>query len=166
MTTAELLAEQFAGTRAWTLALLADFEGDDWIFQPGAGLASGLWTLGHLVMAENAVIHMRCFGRSIVDADFLAPFNRGQTVAPASAGGYPPHEQVLETFHNVHAQTLDAIRSMSDADLALPADGVNMPPHPAFTDRRGAAIHISRHEAYHAGQLGLIRRLRGKNYLR
>jgi hypothetical protein len=44
MKLAEVLAEQMHWTRDWTLKLLADLRGDDWTFQPGAGLAHALWT--------------------------------------------------------------------------------------------------------------------------
>jgi hypothetical protein len=37
MTPAEFLAEQLAGTREWTLKLIADLKGDDWTFQPRRG---------------------------------------------------------------------------------------------------------------------------------
>ncbi len=60
----------------------------------------------------------------------------------------------------VQHKSLKAIQEMDDTFLGGPALGPGGKPHPLFDDRRGAISHASRHEAFHAGQLALIRRLR------
>ncbi len=72
ITTAELLARQLDDARDWTRKLIADLSGDDWFFQPAAGLAHPLWLCGHLAGAQNTLIHSRCLGKSVLDEAFIA----------------------------------------------------------------------------------------------
>lgn len=66
----------------------------------------------------------------------------------------------------VQARTVEALRGMSESQLAEPAYGKDGRPHPHYRDKRGAVIHCNRHEAFHAGQLATLRRLLGKSFLR
>lgn len=166
MTTAALLAQQIDDTREWTLRLLADFRDDDWTFQPAPGLAHALWICGHLAVSQNVLIHQRCLDQSVLDGSFTAHYPIGAPVMSTSAHGYPDSEHVQRVMREVHVATLAAVRGMSDTLLAEPAWGKDGAPHPHYQDKRGAVSHCARHEAFHAGQLALIRRLRGKPFLR
>lgn len=166
MTLAHLLAEQLDGTRDWTLKLLADIGADDWGFQPAAGLAHPLWIAGHLAVSQDVLIHTRCLGRSIVAAEFAAHFPIGGPIAPTGGRAYPRPEEVLRVMERTHAATLEAVRGLSGELLAEPAYGKDGAPHPHYRDKCGAISHCARHEAFHAGQLALIRRLLGKPFLR
>ena len=168
MTQSELLAEQFDGTRQWTTILIADLKGDDWTFQPGEGLAHPLWLCGHLTSAQDSLVSVRCLGRpSTLPMGFAAHFPIGGPVKSAREHDYPPVDTVLSTMKETHPRTLEAIRGMSDsllAEAAFGADGKT--PHPHYRDKRGVVTHASRHEAFHAGQIAMIRRLLGKPFLR
>ncbi len=168
MTNAELLAAQLDGTREWTMKLLADLTGDDWTFQPAEGLGHALWLCGHLACSQSLLVFVRCLGRpALVETEFAAHFPIGGAVKSADEHDYPPVELVLDTMKTVHEKTLAAIRGMGDVLLAEPAfaaDGKS--PHPHYRDKAGAVAHCNRHEAFHAGQIALIRRLRGKSFLR
>ena len=166
MNPGEVLALQLDGTRDWTRKLIADLDDDDWTFQPGPGLAHALWTCGHLAVAQNLLVHVRCLGNSVVADAFAAHFPIGGPVAAATAHDYPPIADVLHEMDRVHALTLAAVRGMSDALLHEPAFGKDGAPHPHYADKLGAVSHCDRHEAFHAGQIALIRRLRGKPFLR
>lgn len=168
MTLAELLADQLERTREWTLKLLADLEGDDWTFQPARGLAHPLWHCGHLACSQDLLVFVRCLGRpSTLPEGFASHFPIGGPVASTDEHDYPPVETVLSTMSEVHQRTLSAVRGMSDALLAEPAfAGDGKSTHPHYNDKRGAVSHCNRHEAFHAGQLALIRRLLGKSFLR
>lgn len=166
MTQAELLAEQLAGTRDWTLKLLADFSGDDWKFQPAPGMGHALWLCGHLATAQHTLIHARCLNRPFLDEAFASHFPIGAPVAAADEHAYPPPEQILATMANVHERTVAAVRTLTDAQLDEPAPGKDGAPHPHYRDKRGAISHCGRHEAFHAGQIASIRRLLGKPFLR
>ena len=56
MTTGELLANQIEKTREWTLKLIADLEGDDWLHQPQPGFQHALWLCGHLACAQELLL--------------------------------------------------------------------------------------------------------------
>lgn len=166
MNLAEALALQLEGTRDWTLKLIADLSGDDWTFQPAPGLAHPLWLCGHLAVSQHVLVHVRCLGRACLDEAFAAQFQMGGPVPAAGAWSYPPVERVLEVMADMQTKTLASVRGMSDALLAAPCLGKDGAPHPHYRDKRGAVAHCDRHEAFHAGQIGLIRRLRGKAFLR
>ena len=167
MTQSELLALQMEGSREWTLKLLADFDGDDWTFQATPGLAHALWLCGHLTGAQNTLVHVRCLGKGILDESFTGHFPIGGPVKSTAEHDYPSIETVLATMADVHTKTCEAIRGMSDALLAESAFGADgKTPHPHYVDKAGAVSHAGRHEAFHAGQLAMIRRLLGKPFLR
>lgn len=166
MTLGEILAEQLDTTREWTLKLLADIQGDDWTFQPGAGLAHTLFICGHLACSQHLLIHVRCLNRPLLDEVFTRHFPIGQPVEPAYRHNYPEPAEVLTIMADTHAKTLDAIRGMREELLCEPAWGKDGAPHPHYQDKRGAVSHCGRHEAFHAGQIATIRRLRGKPFLR
>ena len=164
----DFLAQQLDGSREWTLRLIADLKGGDWIFQPAPGLAHPLWLCGHLASSENLLIYVRCLGtKGLLDASFAEHFPIGGPVKSAAEHDYPPISVVLDTMKTVHEQTLQAIREMSESLLAEPAfaaDGKSI--HPHYRDKAGVVAHCSRHEGFHAGQIAMIRRLLGKSFLR
>jgi hypothetical protein len=168
MTQGELLAEQLQGSREWTLKLLADIKGEEWTYQPGRGLAHPLWICGHLAASQDLLVFVRCLKRpATLDTGFTSHFGIGGPVLAAGEHPFPSPQAVLETMHQMHERTLTAVRGMSDELLnepAFAADGKS--PHPHYRDKRGAVVHCGRHEAFHAGQLALIRRLLGKAFLR
>ncbi len=168
MTTPELLAKQFSDTREWTKLLVTDFSDEDWVFQPESGLHHALWLCGHLVTAEDTLIFSRSLNADdSLPAGFRAHFPIGGSVRSATEHDYPPAASVIATMDEHHAQTLLAIRGMSDSLLAEPAyaaDGKSK--HPHYADKLGVVSHLIRHEAFHAGQIGLLRRLMGKAALR
>lgn len=168
MKQAELLAEQLDGTREWTLKLIDDLHGDDWGFQPDAGMGHALWLCGHLAVAQDLLVHIRCLQcEPFLDESFLKHFAIGGPVSSVVDHAYPSVKTILSTMKGVHAKTCAAIREMSDDFLDEPAyGGDGKTPHPHYRDKRGALAHCSRHEAFHAGQIATIRRLLGKPFLR
>lgn len=168
MKQAELLADQMQWTRDWTLKLLADVQGDEWYFQPGPALAHPLWICGHLAASQDLLVFVRCLKQpSTLPDQFKSHFGIGGPVKSAREHDYPSPDAVLGIMRQVHERTLAAIREMSDALLDEPAFGADgKSPHPHYKDKRGAVAHCNRHEAFHAGQLALIRRLLGKSFLR
>jgi len=161
-----LLAEQLRGTRDWTLKLLADIADDGWYFQPAPGLAHPLWLCGHLAASQNTLVHVRCLGRSVLGDDFATHFPIAGPVKSAAEHVYPLPAEVREIMDEVHTKTFRAVCEMSDALLSEPAFAKDGALHPHYRDKRGAVTHCFRHEAFHAGQLALLRRLLGKPFLR
>lgn len=166
MTVARSLAEQLDGTRDWTLKLLADVKGDDWFKQPGPGLAHCLWTCGHLAVAQHLLIHVRCLGKPFLPDSFAAHFPMGGPVKSAAEYDYPSVDEVRPMMADVHQRTVAVVRELSDEFLAKPAFGKDGAAHPHYKTVGQAIGHADRHEAFHAGQIALIRRLLGKPFLR
>lgn len=162
----ELLAEQIDATRDWTLKLIAGLEGDDWGFQPAAGMAHPLALCIHLAAAQHLLIHVRCQNAGVLDQAFVDHFPIGSPIKALGDHPFPKPPEVLAVMADVHAKTLDAVRGMSDALLAEPAFAGDGGTHPHYKDKLGVVTHCSRHEAFHAGQIATLRRLLGKPFLR
>ena len=166
MTLSQFLADQLKGTREWTLKLLADFKGDDWTFQPGPGLAHALWTCGHLANSQHALVFVRCLKKPFLAEEFIQHFPMGKPIAAAGEHPFPSVAEVRQVMDDVHTRTLAAVRELSFEFLSMPAYGADGKPHPHYSTVQGAIGHVDRHEAFHAGQIALIRRLLGRNFLR
>lgn len=166
MTTGEILAHQLADTRQWTLLLLADLADGQWTYQPAPGLQHALWLCGHLASSQNTLIFGRCLGRNELDPAFSRHFAPGGPVKSAADYAWPTPAEVLDRMAQVHEKTLAAVRGMSDALLAEPAFGKDGARHPHYDTKLGAVSHTARHEAFHAGQIALLRRMVGLNFLR
>jgi len=167
MNQGEFLVRDLEGTRDWTLKLIADLKGDDWFFQPAPGLAHPLWLCGHLAVSQHTLVWVRCLGHTILVDEFTKHFPIGGPVKSVKDHHYPSVENILATMEDVHEQTCAAVRKLSDEFLEQPAfAGDGKSPHPHYNDKRGAIAHCNRHEAFHAGQIAMIRRLLGKPFLR
>jgi hypothetical protein len=167
MRTGELLADQLCRTREWTLRLIGDLHGSDWSWQPAAGLQHALWICGHLAHAQEALILKRCLGQSsVLPPDFAAHFGIGGPIKSAAEHAWPSPEEVRRRMDEVQTVVEKAVAGMSDAVLREPALAGDGSKHPHYDDKLGAVSHASRHEAFHAGQLSMIRRLLGKPFLR
>ncbi len=166
MSQSKLLAEQLDATRAWTLKLIADLKGDEWVYQPGPGLGHALWLCGHLACAQHLLVHVRCLGGGVLDESFTKHFPTGGAVKSAKEYTFPPVQTVHSTMDDVHRKTIAAVQRMNESVLAEPAFGGDGKPHPHYRDKGGAVSHCVRHEAFHAGQIAMIRRLLGKSFLR
>ncbi len=162
----DTLIESIDGSRDWTLKLIADLEDGDWTFQPADGLHHALWICGHLASSQQTLVLMRVLGHAKAHEEFVAHFPHGDGVKSASAHAYPSATAVRDTMAAIHGDVLDGIRSMSAEHLGEPCGGPGGAAHPHYTTKRGAILHCARHEAFHAGQLALIRRLIGKPFLR
>ncbi len=166
MTTGEVLADQIEKTREWTLKLIADLEGDDWTHQPRPGFQHALWLCGHLACAQELLLFQRCLNRPILDAGFLAHFPIGGPILSAGEHDWPGPAVVLQKMDEMQQVTLETVAGLDDNLLAEPAYGQGGTKHPHYDTKLGAIGHVVRHEAFHAGQLAMLRRLRGKKFLR
>lgn len=167
MTKADLLADGLDGSRAWTLKLIADMAETDWGFQPTPGAQHALWICGHLAVASDLLVTVRCLHRpALVSEGFTAHFRIGGNVPSTTEYAYPSPTEVRAEMDRVHAGVVEQIRAMSDGQLAEAAYAGDGTAHPHYASVAGAIMHAARHEAFHAGQLAMLRRLMGKRFLR
>ena len=165
METKDLLIERLEVSRRWTNGLLEDIDDKAWFDPPGPNLGHAAWQMGHLAASQVVLLHMRCFGKQFGDcapADYQKLFARGSTPV-ADPKVYPPLPTIRTFFDRMQKECLEMIRTIPVSELDKDTFG---DPHPMFTTKAGAISMLAMHECFHAGQIALIRRLRGKAPLR
>ena len=152
--------------RRYTLDLVGDIDDDDWFRQPADGTTHVAWQVGHLAMAEYALALMRVRDaqpgdHDIISRDFRRHFSKGTTPDPLPANN-PSPEETRHVLQRVHEQVLEEVPQLNEEQLVEPL----AQPHPMFDTKLGALEFCADHEYLHAGQIGLLRRLLGKQPLR
>lgn len=152
--------------RGYTLSLLSDLEESDWFAQPGEGISHIAWQAGHIAMSQYGLALFRQRGRAEVDLDlmpssFRKKYSRGTTPNPDPSKNASPAD-ILETLDKVFAQVKQEVPGFQLDHWNKPVD----PPFAAFPNCFGALLFAADHEMIHAGQIGFIRRLIGKQPLR
>lgn len=161
-----LAIKQIEFARSYTLSLLAEIADDEWFTMPPGCSTHVAWQVGHLAMAEYGLCLFRQRGRSEVDltlmtSSFRKSFSRGTIPEPDPAKNPSPAE-IRDVLDRVHAQVLLELPTFTPEQLAEPVDM----PYAAYATRLGCLIFCSHHEMLHCGQLGLLRRLLGKQPVR
>ena len=166
MSSLSLANERIERARGYTLQLLADVEDELWFTQPAGSPTHIAWQVGHIAMAQYAVCLMRVRDaqpgdREIMSRPFRKQFSKGSTpVADPSAN--PSAAEIRTVFNAVHAQVMKELPTFDEEELQQELAA----PHEMFTTKI-AALHFSAdHEMLHAGQIGLLRRLLGKEPVR
>ena len=166
MSRIDLVVKQICSARGYTEHLLEDIQPDDWFRQPAEGVTHVAWQVGHLAIAEYRLALERVRGpqprdAELISGDLLALFGRGSVPDP-DPGKYPKTQEIRAVFDRVHQQTVEEVRSLPEAVLDEPTDK----PHPMFHTKIGALDWCAQHEMLHAGQIGLLRRLFGREPLK
>ena len=162
----DIAVSQIEFARSYTLQLLEDVQPDEW-FRAVPDCPSHLaWQVGHLAMAQYALTMLRIRGKEredeqLISKQFFRRFQKG-TRPIFDAAEYPPMEEIRETFSRVHEAALSALQSYTDASLqeSLPA------PTAVFENKLGSIFFCATHEMLHCGQIGIIRRMLGKEPIR
>lgn len=140
---------------SWILEdLVKDFTAEDWALRDACG-HSPQWIVGHITTCRNRVVAL--MGLQSVPASWEALFAKGSS--PADVPPDLDMAEVLAAFRAAHARIMDRWDELTPEALARPA-GRRLPD--GTEDVGGAIRFLAWHEAYHLGQLGLLRRLAGK----
>jgi hypothetical protein len=163
---ASLALQQIEFSRAYVQSILAEIDEADWFTMPAGCPTHVAWQVGHLAMAEYGLCLFRQRGRQEIDlslmtSGFRKQFSRG-SVPAAEAGQYPAAAEIRATFDRVHTQFLQEAATFTEAQLAEPVEM----PYAVHATKLGCLLFCSHHEMLHAGQLGLLRRLLGKQPIR
>jgi hypothetical protein len=161
-----LALQQIEFVRSYVLGTLAEIDEADWFTMPTGCPTHVAWQVGHLAMAEYGLCLFRQRGRQDIDvqlmsSSFRKQFSRG-TVPGPDAGKYPSASEIRSTLDGVHAQVLKEIPTLTPEQLKEPVE----PPFAVEATRLGCLLFCSHHEMLHAGQLGLLRRLLGRQPIR
>ena len=162
----QLAIQQIEFARAYSLATLDGIDESDWFAMPPGCPTHLAWQIGHLAMAEYGLCLFRQRGRHEIDLQLMTSafrklFSRG-SAPQADAAKYPAMVEIRATFDRVHAQALKELPTFTDQQLAEPVEM----PYAVHANKLGSLLFCSHHEMLHAGQIGLIRRLLGKQPLR
>jgi len=162
----EIARRQIETARQYTLGLIADLEDALWFRQPAEGITHVAWQIGHLAVAEYGLGLFRLRGRGegdgqLVSSSFRKQFGKGSQPDP-DPNRNPSPADLRQVLERVHQQVLRELAGYTEADLDTPVEE----PHALFATKLGCLYFCSLHEMMHAGQIGLVRRLLGKQPLR
>lgn len=151
--------------RAYTLTLLEDLNDNDFFWTPPQLDTHIAWQVGHLAYAQYGLALFRIRGRLREDAELMSTrfrkqFAKGST--PVDRESTLELAEIKASFEAIYQQTIKEFSSINEDALDDPVD----PPHAAFATKYGGLIFCAHHEMLHAGQIGLLRRLMGKEPVR
>jgi hypothetical protein len=161
-----LAMQQIEFARGYFLATLADVEERDWFVMPAGCATHVAWQVGHVAMAEYGLCLFRQRGRQPVDLELMTSgfrklFSRGSAPV-AEAGKYPSPAEIRATLERVHAQVVKEAAGFTAEQMQETAEM----PWAVEATKLGALLFCSHHEMLHAGQLGVLRRLLGRQPIR
>jgi len=125
--------------RKYSRSLLDGLSDDDWFWSPEKFTTHIAWQVGHLAMSQYGLTLYQQRGRNLeVDKQLMS-------------------SKVRKLF-------MRGTKPVPERD-AYPDEEIG-PPHAAFATRYGALLFAADHEMIHSGQIGMLRRLMGKEPLR
>jgi hypothetical protein len=159
------LLESISRARDYTLHLLSGTSPADWFWMPREGVTHIAWQVGHLAFAQYRLALERVRGERpddepLLPMAFREKFGRG-SVPVGDPTAYPTVAEIRHVFNAVHRQVLEEIRTLGDATLDQPT----ATSHSRFSTKGGSLAWCAEHEMIHAGQIGLLRRLQGRQPL-
>ena len=162
----EIAKKQIQSARAYTLIMLEGLTEPDWFAMPQSAPTHIAWQVGHLAMAQYGLTLFRQRGRAEVDTKLMSgkfrkKFMKGTLPEPQS-DAMPSSSEILEVLHRVNDQMLLEIDTFDGPGLDEPAEM----PYAGYPTKYGALLFMPHHEMLHSGQIGLIRRLLGKDPIR
>jgi hypothetical protein len=161
MSAIHFVRQQMIVTQDYTLSLLRTVPAERWLEIPPGGVSNVAWQVGHLAIAGyrlglSRIREPRPGDSDLIPAHYLELYGKGTHPSPA-ADQNEPTEGLMRVFQAVHQQVLRESEGWQDEDLEMEC----LLPHPIFSKKIDSLWWYSRHEAIHAGQIGLIRRMLG-----
>jgi uncharacterized damage-inducible protein DinB len=115
------------------------------------------WVLGHVLATRHAVL--KTLGRDgWWPAETVDLYKRGSQTLTGAEPGIVRWETLVEDFGTSHARIVEAVGAATDHELAQPA---GRGPGGVELDAAHRVAFLQFHEAYHIGQIGLLRRIAG-----
>ena len=132
---------------------------DESLIIPDAGGNCLNWVLGHILVARGMLLTMTG-GAPVLNEEQAAHYRRGSS--PIQVGDHVLDIGTLRgLLDDSQQQLIPAVVAMAEKDLAAPVPEQHR--RPPLTGSLGEAlIRLHYHEGYHNGQIGLLRRLAGK----
>ena len=108
------------------------------------------WVVGHVVASRNGLL--RLSGLDLHwSKEQARPYIRGSALLAIESAR--PFDDILNAYEQTQQKLLERLQNMSDAELDAASDKGTLGEQLGF---------LLFHEAYHAGQVGILRRVLGK----
>lgn len=162
----ELTKQRIAFTDTMFREFIDGLEPDLWFRMPNEGVTHIAWQVGHVTIANYGLGMMRIRGKRAEDASLIpesysSAFGRGSTPSKDQSI-YPSPERLVEIYKKVNDQLLAEMETYTLEQLEEPS----LPEHPLFKTKFDTLVFLPYHTNQHLGQMGLLRRLAGKDPLR
>ena len=161
-----LAREQIRFAREYTNLLLEDVADDEWFVCPHGAPSHLAWQMGHLAMAQYGLTMLRIRDKQPEDAqiitnDFMRCFKKGSNPS-ADSSQYPTIHEIRRVYDDVFTAAQREMEGYTEQQLTA---SVPMP-YAVYANKLGSILFCPFHEMLHAGQIGLLRRMLGKDPLR
>lgn len=145
-------------TAKWALHQNLDgLSHEESLVTPEPGGNSPNWVLGHLVTGYGNLLE--ALGEeSDSDEEQMAPYQRGS--GPLDPAKARPFAELLADFDQSHARVVAKVGALTPEELAAPSP-VSPTNNPDETIGSFVGV-LAFHQAYHVGQVGVLRRVVGK----
>ncbi|MBP89963.1 MAG: hypothetical protein CMJ64_25185 [Planctomycetaceae bacterium] len=158
---------QVSTARRFTQDMLSHIDAELWFRQPTEGVTHVAWQVGHLAVAQYGLALKRVRGEQptdeqLIPAGFRKAFGKG-SVPQADPANCPSIDEIRSVLDGVHECVLTELPSLPESLFDELSD---VPPHPMFETKLGAILWAAKHEFIHIGQIALLRRLLGNEWLR
>jgi len=162
----ELTKQRIAFTDNMVRDFLPQLEPELWFRMPNEGVTHIAWQVGHITLANYGLGMARIRGKKTEDAglipeSYFQNFGRG-SVPSSDLSIYPSVERLIELYHRVNDQLKQEMEQYTLEQLEEPS----LPDHPLFKTKFETLVFLPYHVMMHFGQMGLLRRLAGKDPLR
>jgi uncharacterized damage-inducible protein DinB len=131
-------------------ANVRDLTHEQSLLQPGSAGNCANWVVGHIVTNRGYILEM-IGEKPVWDEAATQPYQRGS--GPLAKTAAKPFPEILEALDRSQERLMAGLARLSDKDLGAPESKDTL---------GGKLAFFQFHEAYHAGQLGLLRRVAGK----
>ena len=155
-TASAVLKAQLTYNSGALAANIADVKQEESLVQPDRAGNCINWVVGHIVANRNALLGL--VGRAPIWSEQEAQrYQRGGDPIDGPGEGVHDLSKIITDFNTSQEELLAGLESMTAADLE-----VIVPSGGGGADVGTAIAGLVFHEAYHLGQIGLLRRIIGK----
>ena len=158
---AEHLFRQYDLSHKMVTTLADDFTAEE-ARQSAGGLKPLVWYLGHLAVTKTFFLGLYAGHQSTLSDEHMKRYNRGSDPSSVDFSD-ADKDELLALLKSLRAETKTFILSLTPEDLAREAP--TEVAHPLFKTLGSALALVCSHDAYHAGQIGALRRAMGKDPL-
>jgi DinB superfamily len=118
------------------------------------------WVLGHMVTGRGLVLMLAGADGTVLSEDEAARYRRG-SAALREGGSAVDIARLKSAFEETQQRLIPALKALSDEALATDVPETFRRP-PLMGAIGQALVRLGYHEGYHNGQIGILRRLAGK----